>query len=336
MAVMTPYPPLARVPLRTGGMFGMAWQLYKRGFFPLFFVSLLVIGLPILLMMLSYFSMISMQSGFAQFGQSSSLSPEIILQQVQAILESMLLMGALLLLVVFLCGPMYMGTAYLEMEERMEGHTGTLGQLFRYALPIGLKRFYTTFLALFVLQIGVNMVTTLIDALGAAGTVFSLFPALSSSPNAIARTPAFFSLGFFLNLALGFCASAFMALIYPIAAHEKKFAFSAVGRAVKLAARHFGRILGLTLLYMLAAFLFSGILCLPALLLWQNVAGMSALLAVLLAFALALVSPYGAAFYTALYVDIAARVDGPEIAVIDPDSVPDPDPDELREGPRTL
>ena len=180
------------------------------------------------------------------------------------------------------------------------------------------------------------MVTSLIDALGAAGTVFSFFPALSNSPNAIMRTPAFLSLGFFLKLALGFCASAFMALIYPVAAHEKKFAFSAAGRAFKLAFRHFGRILGLTLLYMLAACLFSGIFCLPALLLSQNVAGMSALLAVLLAFAVTLVSPYGAAFYTALYVDIAARVDGPELSVIDPDSVPDPDPEELREGPRTL
>ena len=58
--------------------------------------------------------------------------------------------------------------------------------------------------------------------------------------------------------------------------------------------------------------------------------------AVLIAFVGALAAPYTAAFHTALYVDIAARVDGPEVSVIDPDSVPDPDPDELREGPRTL
>ena len=80
----------------------------------------------------------------------------------------------------------------------------------------------------------------------------------------------------------------------------------------------------------------SGILCLPALLLWQNIEAMFALFAVLSAFVTGLIAPYGAAFQTALYVDTAARVDGPEISVIDPDSVPDPDPDELREGPRTL
>ncbi len=343
MDSMTPYPPLSRAPLRMRGIFGIAWQLYKRGFFQTFLVSLLLIGLPILLMMLPYFSMLNLvlpdiQSDFAPFGQLSSVSPEFGLQQVSAILWSLLLMCAVLLLNAFLFGPMYMGTLYLEMEERMEGRAGTLGQLFRYALPIGLKRFYTTFLALLVLQIGINMVTSFIGSLGAIGTIFSILPSLADSPNAAMPTFSATSLGIttFLELLVGLCASTFIALIYPIAAHEKKFAFSAVGRSFKLTIKHFWRIFGATLLQMLVAFLSSCIICSFALLLWPNTEAMFALLAVLIAFAVAIVSPYSAAFHTALYVDIAARMDGLESSIIDPDSVPSPDPDELRDGPRTL
>ena len=337
---MTPYPPLTRAPLRLRGMFGIAWQLYKRGFWPMFFMSLLLVGLPVLLLMLPYFSMINMvlpdiQSDFAQFGQLSSLSSGAGFQQLSAILGSLLLMCVVLLLVTFLCGPMYQGAIYLEMEERMEGRSGTLGQLFRYALPIGLKRFYTTFLALFVIQLGINMVTSFINSLGAVGAIFSV---LLDSPNVPTLTSSFLSMGIptLLALLVGLCVGTFIALIYPIAAHEKKFAFSAVGRSFKLALKHFWRIFGISLLYMFVAALVSGIICLFALLLWQNTKAMFTLLAVLIAFAAALVAPYSAAFYTALYVDIAARVDGPELSMIDPDLVPDPDPDELRDGPRTL
>ncbi|HWR22012.1 MAG TPA: hypothetical protein VN366_00930 [Feifaniaceae bacterium] len=341
MEFMTPYPPLARAPLRMRGIFGIAWQLYKRGFLQMFLVSLLVVGLPMLLMFLPYFSTLNLllpevQSGLAPFG--GSISPEFGLRQVGGMLWSMLLTGLVSLLVTFLFSPMYQGAVYLEMEERMEGRAGTLSQLFRYALPIGLKRFYTTFLAAFVLQIGVGVVTSLISSFGAFGALLSVLPSLIRSPDTAALTAASLPMGVVtvLSLLVALCAGVFMAFIYPVAAHEKKFAFSAVGRAFKLAAKHFWRILGATLLFSLAVGILSCILCLPALLLQQNAEAMFILLAVLLSVVSALVSPYSAAFQTALYVDIAARAEGPEFSVIDPDSVPDPDPDELRDGPRTL
>ena len=343
MDSMTPYPPLTRAPLRIRGIFGIAWQLYKRGFFPMFLVSLLLIGLPILLMMLPYFSMLNsilpeIQSDFAQFGQLSSISQEAGLQQVSAMLGSLLLMFLVSLLVGFLFMPMYQGAAYLEMEERMEGRAGTLGQLFRYVLPIGLKRFYTTFLAQFVVQIGFGMVISIIYTFGVVGLMFSAFTSMSDLGNGVLPTSFFITLGaiILLIVLLAIVFGVFIALIYPVAAHEKKFAFSAVGRAFKLAAKRFWRILGATLLFSLAVSLISWILCLPALLLWQNIEAMFVFFAVLIAFVGALAAPYTAAFHTALYVDIAARVDGPEVSVIDPDSVPAPDPDELRDGPRTL
>ena len=343
MDSMTPYPPLTRAPLRIRGIFGIAWQLYKRGFLSMFLVSLLLIGLPVLLMMLPYFSMLNsilpnIQSDFAQFGQLSSFSPEVGFQQVSAMLGSLLLMFLVSLLVTFLFGPMYQGAAYLEMEERMEGRAGTLGQLFRYALPIGLKRFYTTFLCQLLVNIGVSTVISIIYSFGVAGLAISAVMSLRDFENGALPASFFITLGVILVLifVITMCAAVFMALIYPVAAHEKKFAFSAVGRAFKLAAKRFWRILGATLLFSLAVSLISWILCLPALLLWQNIEAMFVFFAVLIAFVGALAAPYTAAFHTALYVDIAARVDGPEMSVIDPDSVPDPDPDELRDGPRTL
>ncbi len=346
MDPITPYPPLTRAPLRMRGIFGIAWQLYKRGFWQMFLVSLLLVSLPTLLLVLPQFALYGrmglwadIQNDFSQFGQLSAFSPDMGLQDVGALFGVMGLLSLLSLAFGFLLTPMYRGAVFLEMEERMEGRAGTLGQLFRYALPIGLKRFYTTFLSEYVLNLGIGMVLSIlisiIAVIGALSSVFAFMPYFETG-----SLPAsfFLILGVFvlLILLISVCLSVFLMLVYPVAAHEKKFAFSAVGRAFKLTVKRFWRILGATLLFTLVTSVISGVLCLPALLLWQNIEAMLALFAVLLSLAASLVAPYSAAFQTALYVDTVARVDGTEISVIDPDSVPDPDPDELREGPRTL
>ncbi len=346
MDPITPYPPLNRAPLRMRGIFGIAWQLYKRGFWQTFLVSLLLVSLPALLMTLPQFTALSrtgfftdMQEGISQFGKLSSLSADAELADMSAVLGSSLLVWLLSLVVRFLITPMYQGAMFLEMEERMEGRAGTLGQLFRYALPIGLKRFYTTFLSQFALEIGIGIIVAVVYLfLGVFGMMASLFSFVSYAEGGALPTPFFITIGVIvlLIILIAIVLSVFLMLIYPVAVHEKKSAFSAVGRAFKLTIKRYWRILGATLLFSLVAGVISGILCLPALLLWQNIEAMFALFAVLSAFVTGLLAPYGAAFQTALYVDTAARVDGPEISVIDPDSVPDPDPDELREGPRTL
>ncbi len=346
MDMMTPYPPLARAPLRMRGIFGIAWQLYKRGFWQMFLVSLLLVSLPSLLITLPQFAELgrmgfwsNMQTDFSQFGRLSSISTDPGLADISSVLGSTLLASILSLVSRFLLTPMYQGAVFLEMEERMEGRAGTLGQLFRYALPIGLKRFYTTFLSHFVLNLGIGIIVSLMYLFF---FIFGTLGSLSSSIRYFASgtmPPTFFitiGVTILLIVLITIILNTFLILIYPVAAHEKKFAFSAVGRAFKLTVKRFWRVVGATLLLSLVASVISGILCLPALLLWQNIEAAFILLAVLIAFAGALVTPYSAAFQTALYVDTAARVDGPEISVIDPDSVPDPDPDELRDGPRTL
>lgn len=345
MDSMTPYPPLTRAPLRMRGIFGIAWQLYKRGFFPMFLLSLLFVSLPALLLSLPQFALYGrmgiwtdMQNDLSWFGQLSSVSSDMGLQDLGAMFGMMGLLFLIGLVVTFLLTPMYRGALFLEMEERMEGRAGTLKQLFRYALPIGLKRFYTTFLAEYVLNLAVGVVVFIIYMIGVVGLMFSTLFSLRGFENGTMPNSFFITLGLvvLLIVVIALCLSVFLMLIYPVAAHEKKFAFAAVGRAFKLTVRHFWRMLGATLLLSLVLSVASILLCLPALLLWQDIGGMFILLSVMTAVAAGLAAPYSAAFQTALYVDTAARVDGPEISVIDPDSVPDPDPDELREGPRTL
>ena len=345
MDSMTPYPPLTRAPLRMRGIFGIAWQLYKRGFFPMFLLSLLFVTLPTLLMTLPQFALYDrmglwtdVQNDLSRFGQLSSFSSDMGMQEVGALFGTMGLLFLAGLVVTFLLMPMYQGALFLEMEERMEGRAGTLKQLFRYALPIGLKRFYTTFLAEYVLNLAIGVVVFIIYMVGAMSLIFSAVFSLRSFEGGGLPTSFFITLGLIvlLILAVAVCLSVFLMLIYPVAVHEKKFAFAAVGRAFKLTVKRFWRMLGATLLLSLVMSVASGLLSLPTLLLWQDVGAMFVLLSVLTAVSAGLLTPYAAAFQTALYVDTAARVDGPEISVIDPDSVPDPDPDELREGPRTL
>lgn len=346
MDPITPYPPISRAPLRMRGIFGIAWQLYKRGFWQMFLVSLLLFSLPSVLLILPQFALYSrmglwsdISENFSNFGRFHAFSADIGLQGIGTFLGLMGLLSLFSLAFGFLLMPMYRGALFLEMEERMEGRAGTLGQLFRYALPIGLKRFYTTFLSEYVVNMGIGIVLsiliTIIAVIGALSSVFAFTPYLKTG---ILPASFYITLGIFIVLILliSVCLNVFLTLIYPVAAHEKKYAFSAVGRAFQLTVKRFWRILGATLLFTLISSVVSGVLCLPALLLWQNWEAMLALFVVLLSVASSLIMPYYAAFQTALYVDAAARVDGTEFCVIDPDSVPDPDPDELREGPRTL
>jgi hypothetical protein len=48
----TPYEPLLRAPLKLSGVFGMAWQLYKRGFWPMFVFLLILTSIDSLPMIL--------------------------------------------------------------------------------------------------------------------------------------------------------------------------------------------------------------------------------------------------------------------------------------------
>lgn len=309
-----------RAPLKLRGVFGVAWQLYKRGFWQMFAMTLLTLGLLMLILMLSMFSMFQntgmfgqMQKEFAPFGNMAAPSfnynygADFPVGAVFSFMGIAMLVG---LLMAFLIMPAYNGAVYLEMDQRMEGRAGTLHQLLKYALPIGLKRFYTTFLSLYVVQIGASIVmsmfTSVISFVLTFSTIFSFALHDKLTPGSI----ALIALVGLIMLFLGVVYAVFISLVYPVAVHENRRAFDAIIRAFKLAGKRFGRLMGAVLLYTVVVCLLSTVVVgVPILLLYQNMGVMFAVIGVVYTLWFALIMPYTAALNTALYVDSAARVD---------------------------
>lgn len=331
----TPYPPLVRAPLKMRGVFGVAWQLFKRGFWRMFGFSMALEGTFTLLILLLTFSMLSktgafeqMQQGLTQFGKmaaSPSFEQDFALPAVFAYMGFSWLLS---LLYAFLIMPAYNGAVYLEMDQRMDGRSGTLYQLFRYALPIGFKRFYTTFLALLVTQIVAGIAMSMISGVISAILAFSAMFAVMSPGGNAAGAVIVVVLLVLLMLILSAVYAVFIAPIYPVAVHENKRAFDAVFRAFKLASKRFGRMLGAILLNMLLVFLISMIIVvIPVLLLMNNTGLMLGVLSIISCLLIGVAMPWWAAFTTALYVDAAARVDGAAVREAMPamqQSVPQP------------
>ena len=169
----TKYAPIPRAPMRLRGLFGTAWELYRRGFWQMLALATLMLGLLMLILMLAMFSMLQqagilgdMQNGSAEFGNavaSNFINADF---SIPAMLSYMGVLLLLPLLLAFLLMPAYNGAAYMEMDQRMEGRSGSLYQLLKYALPIGLKCFYTTFLALYVVRIAASIVMSLFTSIG--------------------------------------------------------------------------------------------------------------------------------------------------------------------------
>ena len=316
----TPYPPLMRAPLKLRGVFGVSWQLYKRGFWPMFAMTMLTIGLLMLILMLSMFSMFQntglfgeMQKDFAQFGNIAAPSfnydydGDFPVGAVFSFMGIAMLVG---LLMAFLIMPAYNGAVYLEMDQRMEGRAGTLHQLLKFALPIGLKRFYTTFLSLYVVQIGASIVMSMFSSVISVVLTFSTMFSFALHDTLTPGSIVLIALVGLITLFLGVVYAVFISLVYPVAAHENRRAFDAVFRAFKLSAKRFGRLLGAVLLYtVIVCLLGTVVVGVPILLLHQNMGVMFAVIGIVYTLWFALIMPYSAALNTALYVDSAARVD---------------------------
>ena len=310
----TKYAPIPRAPMRLRGLFGTAWELYRRGFWQMLALAMLTLGLLMLILMLAMFSMLQqagilgdMQNGFAEFGNavaSDFINADF---SIPAMLSYMGVLLLLPLLLAFLLMPAYNGAAYMEMDQRMEGRSGSLYQLLKYALPIGLKCFYTTFLALYVVRIAASIVMSLFTSIGVTLTLSTLF-SFAASDWLTSGSIAPIVLSVLITVFLGALYEVFTSLVYPVAAHEGKRAFDAVLRSFKLAGKRFGRLLGAVLLYaLIVGVLTAVVVCLPILLLMQNTGLMLAVFAIVYSVWVALAMPYMAAFNTALYVDIAAR-----------------------------
>ncbi len=314
----TPYPKLVRAPLKLRGVFGIAFQLYKRGFFQMFLLTLLLIGLAGMLISALPLYMLSnmgvtdfFENGITQFGQlSKEFDPG---RMLGAIMGGGALSMLLSLIYAFLLSPAYLGAAFMEMNERAEGRCGSFSQLLRYAVPIGFKRFYTTYLSLFLVYLGGQIVVSLI--FGLIGGVFAVAAIISASSNL--NIVAFIVMGIILALLLIVAITVlvvFISLVYPVAAHEGKLAFNAVKRAFTLASKNFFRCFSANLLFTLLS-IFVMALFISPLFLFGDILNNSLLLAILSGLSGTLLTPYAAAFYTALYIDIASRENTPIGAV---------------------
>jgi hypothetical protein len=112
----------------------------------MFGFALLLVGLFLLILMLVMFSaleksgaMMDMESGIRQFGTTAGSAAGG--EAVASMFGFMAVMWLISLAYAFLVTPAYLGATFMEMDQRMEGRVGTLRQLFKYALPIGFKRF---------------------------------------------------------------------------------------------------------------------------------------------------------------------------------------------------
>ena len=300
----TPYPPLMRGPLKMRGVFGLSWQLYKRGFWPMFLFTLAIIGVVSLIAVPAQMSMFKTigASGMPLYGDYASGADSLrsAASMTQAMGISWLLSLAYMLLVM----PAYLGATFLEMDQRMEGRVGTFGQLLRYALPIGFKRFYTTFLSMVLVYIIFGTVLSFVmTGIMIAVAVSSFASGMSMGSN--------FAMAGVLALIIILIVTVylvFMVLIYPVAVHEGKRAFKAVGRGMKLSLKRFGRLLAAMLLYMLLVTASEVLFALPLLFSWQNPTTAMIIAFIGLTIWSLFMAPYFSAFCTALYVDAAARV----------------------------
>ncbi len=293
----TPYPPLMRAPLKTRGVFGLSWLLYKRGFWPMFGLSLLLVGLVLLVFML------------VMVGQITQLHDLSITDYNAAAISAYGLLIVLLFVFLgysFLVLPAFLGVAFLEMDGRMEGRVSTLNRLLRYALPAGFKRLYSTYLAMFAIQVIIWVVISIL--LG----IISSIPLLSAAAKGMdyvntATDPAWLlGMGSRITLAVGYMSIVALSLIFPVAAHEGKRAFKAVGRGYKLSINHIRRILSACALFgFILLFSFAVCIALALLLAWHN-----RITAITIGICLwaTLSASYYPAFCTALYVDAAARM----------------------------
>ena len=308
MEQRNPYPPLMRAPLKMRGIFGVTWQLYKRGFWPMFGFTLLLVGLSMLIILLLTFSMLGdfdiadFQSGMLPYGDFSEGSAAV--PAAAAMMKVMGITQVISLVYMFLVMPSYLGASFMEMNERMEGRVGSFYQLVRYALPIGFKRFYTTFLSLVLVHIVASMVMGLV--LGGI-----LITAVVSSVASGVQAGSGLTLAAVLTVVILMLVCivyfVFLSLIYPVAAHEGKRAFDAVGRGMKLSIKRFGRLFGALSLYILIVLVSEAVLVLPWAFLMQNA---TAVVFAYIGLSLwgVIMAPYFSAFCTALYVDSAARI----------------------------
>lgn len=339
--------PFPVAPLRFGGIFGVGWQLYRRNFAAGFLLTLVLAGLASLLMGILmgplFNGLFSMVEGIEYGAADITLADMNFLLFIPLLLLVSLVMS-------FLLSPMYAGTMYQEMHDRAEGRVKSAGRLLASS-GAGLKKFYTTFLALMAIAFGMSFIVNIITTVVFAGSMFTGI--LSEGFDPMSPEGPLAGSGFLTSMIVLFVTVFLLMLVYetfvllsfPVAAAENKKAFKAVGRSFKLVGKRFWRCIGVVLLLELIFSLLLAALLVPMILLLANGtvapgAGMVLLFAVITLFN-CIATPYMYALVTALYRDCAARVPeeapaipGPVIEAPLPEQAPAAQP-EQPEAPQT-
>lgn len=307
----TNFPPLERSPLRFRGVFGVAWQLYKRGFKGLVPLGLLLYALPFLL---AYLPMLFSMSG--TFAELSGPGMHGFPGSAFRLLGFGLLGNIALLAITFLLLPALNATMYMEMDQCADGRRGSFRQLLKAAFSVGFKPFYTTFLAYYVALMGVFFAVMLV----CYGLLFAAILPITLTVSRLHTFPVgLFVLLLVITLGIMIAGLSFLSLVYPVAVRERLRAFKAVGRGMSLAAKRFWRIFAVMLVYMLVTLLLLALLLAPVLVplfgsaFSGNLPDTSRFFASMpfvmagYILVLTLLLPYTAALYTALYIDASSR-----------------------------
>lgn len=309
----TNFPPLERGPLRFRGVFGVAWQLYKRSFKGLVPLYMLLYALPFVLLLLPM--MLSMGGLFSRIVENGSA--EMLPGSAFGFLGWWLFLMLAMLAISFLLMPALIATVYMEMDQCANGRRGSLRQLLKAAFSVGFKQFYTTFLAYYVAQMGVGFIVGAVSNLVMIG---SFVPMAIATPLTRGAVPfAGLAIFFLLMLVVQTAGTAFLSLVYPVAVRERLRAFKAVGRGMSLAGKRFWRIFSVMLVYMLVGILLVSLIMAPyfaslfRLVSFGETPDFSRLfgsMGIMMAGSLlvfSLLMPYSAALHTALYIDASSR-----------------------------
>ncbi len=237
-------------PLKLAGVFGISWDIFRRGFFRTVFFMIIVLGIAVFVNTYVQ-SNINPQQIFDDmmermpdniYGMSNT--PAEIKLYASTSLDS--LSGLISPLLTFLLIPMGMGAIYLELDDRMHGRKVTLGGLFKKC-GTSLRHLYTTYLASYVtiLGIGFALVFIMFIVLFFAAMTF-MFPIMLAAADKNAGTISMLIFMFAIMVLIGNVAITFTAFIFPIAAHESKEnpkmkGFNAVGKSFKIACAKFFR-----------------------------------------------------------------------------------------------
>lgn len=308
---MKQYEPIPVRPMRLRGVFGITWNLYKRGFCGMFFYCLLFLGVFMLISsLLSFGSMTNMM----QFGEGIDVGNNTFYHSFEGLGETIgaLFLSLLLSLInMMVLQPILQGGMYTEVSCHVYGNASGFGGMMRRCRYM-LKRFFSTQMTLWLVSVGFSFVFFVLFFIVIMVTMFGMIPSLlfSDGEPGIGMYVTLVAVMLVLFL-IFFVAMLFLSFLYPVAVNEGVYNFKALGRSFKLVAKRFWRVLGMNLLAFLVLAIVIFALMLGYALLptdnYHNEIVAMLLYTMIIILVEVFFLPYQVSLSTALYFDARAR-----------------------------